>query len=197
MMFTEVFVPKGRLTADRRRRLAQGFMGCMTGAGEEMDERQAAVFASQFQVVVHEPETWVVGSDLAGDPPPYLVRVHVPGPWRKDTSEHIITTYTRLIVEEDPGAAVQVHVLGVADGSMGVRGEAKTSTGLVEMMNDPLRQDLAEGRAVVDPICDMIVMLDKAPTLEWEGTLYGFCCKDCRTEFVKRQEKKAARAASG
>jgi YHS domain-containing protein len=199
MMFIELFVPRNRLTADRRRKLAQGFMGSMTGAGEVMDERSEAVYASQFHVVVHEPEAWIVGDDPVGEdgPVPYMVRAHVPGPWRKDVSEHLITAFTRLILDEDPAAAVQVHVLGVTEGSIGVGGEAKTSAGLVEMMNEPLQQDLAEGRAVIDPMCDMIVPLATAPTLEWEGTLYGFCCEGCRTEFVEKKEKEVARAGTG
>jgi YHS domain-containing protein len=192
MLFIELFVAKGHLTADRRRKIAQRFLSSMT-KGEETDPRSQAVFNSQFHVVVHEPETWIVGEEPAEAGGSYMVRVHVPGPWRKDTSEHVIAAFTQVILDEDPGAGVQVHVLGVPEGSMGVRGEPKTSADLVEMMNEPLQQDLAEGRAVVDPICDMIVPLATAPTLEWEGTLYGFCCEGCRTEFVKKQEKAAAR----
>jgi YHS domain-containing protein len=202
MLFIELFVPKGRLDTDRRRKIAKGLLAAMAGAEEEgetgPDPRSVAVFNSYFHVVVHEPETWVVGEDLvsAGGPAPYMVRVHVPGPWRKDTAEHAIGRLTGAIVDEDPGAVVQVHVLGVAEGSFGVRGEPKTSAQLIEMMNEPLQQDLAEGRAVVDPVCDMIVPLATAPTLEWEGTLYGFCCPECRAEFVKKKEKEAARAGT-
>jgi YHS domain-containing protein len=143
-------------------------------------------------VVVHEPETWVVGDrPLDGDGPyPYMVRVHTPGPWRKDISGHVIASFTRAVTDVDPDAAVQVHVLGVPEGGIGVRGEAKTSAALVDMMNEPLKQDYAEGRALKDPICDMLVSPDTAPTLEWEGTLYGFCCEGCREEFVRKQEKK-------
>ncbi|XVQ10343.1 YHS domain-containing protein [Spirillospora sp. CA-255316] len=198
MLFIELFVPRDALDADRCRQVAQSLLGRMTGDGEEAMAGPAAdVFASQFQVVVHRPETWVVGDRLAGDPSPYMVRVHAPGPWRKDTSEHIIGAFTKAITDLDPGAAVQVHVLGVPEGSIGVRGEAKTSTELVEMMNDPLRQAHAEGRALLDPMCGMLVEPDKAPTLEYEGTLYGFCCEGCRTEFIAKKEKEAARAGTG
>ncbi|MEW2352459.1 YHS domain protein [Spirillospora sp. NPDC029432] len=202
MLFIELFVPPGRLDPARRRQIASSLLRNMTGdpdADTALDSRSGAVFASQFHVVVHRPETWVVGEQAVepdGPAAPYMVRVHVPGPWRKDTSEHVITTFTQKIVEVDPEAAVQVHVLGVPEGSMGVRGEAKTSAALVEMMNEPLQQDYAEGKAVKDPMCDMLVSLDTAPTLEWEGTLYGFCCEGCRTEFVekRRKEREKARA---
>ncbi|MFB4318991.1 YHS domain protein [Actinomadura sp. 21ATH] len=199
MLFIEIFVPPGRLDLSRRRRIASSLLRGMTGdpaAEEGLDGRSGAVFASRFHVVVHEPETWVVGESAVerGGPAPYMVRVHVPGPWRKDTSEYVIAAFTSRIVEVDPDADVQVHVLGVPEGSIGVRGEAKTSAALVEMMNEPLQQDYAEGKAVRDPMCDMLVPLDTAPTLEWEGTLYGFCCEGCRTEFVEKQRKKREKA---
>ncbi|MFI0351694.1 YHS domain-containing protein [Actinomadura sp. 9N407] len=196
MLFIELFVPENALDADQRRQVAQGFLGSMTGGEGGMEGASADIFASQFHVVVHEPETWVRGERLLdGDgPSPYLVRVHTPGPWRKDMSEYVITAFTKLITDVDPDAAVQVHVLGVPEGGIGVRGEAKTSAALVEMMNEPLEQAYAEGRALKDPMCDMLVSPDTAPTLEWEGTLYGFCCEGCRTEFIEKQEKKARKA---
>jgi len=202
MLFIELFVPQDGLGADRCRRVAQGLLVRMTGDGDEaMDRATAEIFASRFHVTVHRPESWVVGDRPAGDPAdgprPYLVRVHVPGPWRKDTAEHIIGAFTRAITEEDPDADVQVYVLGVPEGSIGVRGEVKTSTDLVEMMNAPLRDAYAEGKALLDPMCGVLVDPAKAPTLEYEGTLYGFCCQGCRTAFVAKKEKEAARAASG
>ncbi|MFD0856153.1 YHS domain-containing protein [Actinomadura adrarensis] len=200
MLFIELFAPQGRLDADRRRKIAKGFLTAVAGTGDEgeaaPDPRSMAVFRSYFHVVVHEPETWVVGEDLVGadGPVPYLVRVQLPGSWRKDLSAHVIPEFTRVIVDADPGAAVQVQVLGVSEGSFGIRGEAVSSDRIVELMNEPVQQELAEGRSVVDPMCGVIVPLATAPVLEWEGTLYGFCCEGCLQEFVAKKEKEAARA---
>jgi YHS domain-containing protein len=195
MLFIELFVRQNVLDADQRRQVAQGFLGSMSGGEDGMEGAAAEIFASQFQVVVHEPETWVMGDRLldADGPSPYMVRVHTPGPWRKDMGEYVIAAFTKVITDVDPEAAVQVHVLGVPEGSIGVGGKAMTSAALVEMMNEPLKQDYAEGKALKDPMCDMLVSPDTAPTLEWEGTLYGFCCEGCRTEFIAKKEKEKGR----
>jgi len=36
-----------------------------------------------------------------------------------------------------------------------------------------------------DPVCGMSVQRDQAVTLEWEGTLYFFCARGCRAEFLE------------
>ncbi|WP_344593153.1 YHS domain protein [Actinomadura vinacea] len=200
MLFIELFVPQNALDADQCRRVAQSLLRHTAhDAEEEMEGPSAGIFASQFHVVVHRPETWVVGERPVGpgDPSPYMVRVHAPGPWRKDISAHIIGAFTKAITDVAPDAVVQMHVLGVPEGSIGVQGKPMTSAELVEMMNDPLRQAYAEGKALMDPMCGMLVELGKAPALEHEGTLYGFCCEGCRTEFIAKKEKEAARAGTG
>ncbi|MFD0856154.1 YHS domain protein [Actinomadura adrarensis] len=192
MLFIELFVPKNRLDADRRRKIAQGCLAALNPGDVEMDQdpRAEAVFKSQFNVVVHAPETWVVGEDVVGadGPAPYLVRVHGLGAWVREGSKGFISALTKVIVDEDPRAAVQVQVVGVPDGSLGIGGKPQTAESLVELMNEPLQQDLAEGKAVIDPICGMVAVLDTAPTVEWDGTTYGFCSAVCRTAFLKQRE---------
>ncbi|MBX6394645.1 MAG: XdhC family protein [Alicyclobacillaceae bacterium] len=39
---------------------------------------------------------------------------------------------------------------------------------------------------VIDPVCGMTVDLATTPyRLEWEGTVYGFCCPGCRNRFAR------------
>ncbi|NYH54896.1 YHS domain-containing protein [Nocardiopsis arvandica] len=205
MMFIELFVPEGTLAPERLRRLAErlGTVAELT-EGEKIYEGWEQVLGSLFQVVVHEPRVWVVdqhalGADAA---PRYMVRFHVPGPWRKAMSGAVVAYATKVIseVEADSGRpyrepVVQVQVMGVTEGSMGVFGKAVDSEGIVEMMSDPYREDLARGRAARDPLCGVIVPLnDDTVTLEWEGTLHAFCCSDCREEFLRKQRKREEKA---
>ncbi|NKY33097.1 YHS domain protein [Nocardia speluncae] len=207
MMFVELFLSEGALDPERRRRAARR-LGTIhelgagePGGGEEMAPRSAAVFASMYQVVVHEPQIWVAGEQVLTeqDPPHCLVRIHVPGPWRKDMSETLISYATRIVCDEfdDPELpyrrpTVQVHVLGISEGSIGMLGKVAKSADLVEMLSDPYRDDLETGKALKDPMCGVLVPLDEdTATLEIDGELYAFCCRGCRAEYVAKREKAA------
>ncbi len=209
MMFIELFVSRGALDPERRRRVAQRLgtieeLGDGDGTGERMAPRSAAVYAEMFQVVVHEPETWVVAENelAATDAPRCLVRISVPGPWRKDLSETLISYATRIIADEFDDSelpyrlpTVQVHVIGVTEGSIGMLGRAVSSTDLVDMLSDPYRDDAEAGRALRDPLCGVLVPLDEhTPTVELDGELYAFCCDGCRTEFLAKREREHVRA---
>ncbi|WP_216212328.1 hypothetical protein [Amycolatopsis aidingensis] len=213
MFFVELFVSKGALEPEQRRRVARrlGRLGELSdgepaeGADEvsEMAPRSAAVAAAMFQVVVHEPEIWVAAENLVTPegPPRCVVRVHVPGPWRKDLSETLVAYATRIIAAEfedrlrpyrEP--TVQVHVIGVSEGSIGLRGKVATSNDIVEMLSEPYREDAAEGRALRDPMCGVLVPLEgNTATVELDGELYAFCCAGCRAEFLAKRRKAAAR----
>ncbi|WP_049577760.1 hypothetical protein [Nonomuraea sp. SBT364] len=199
MMFIELFVPKGTLDSDRRlvaERL--GSLHELTGGGELIGAGTAHVFRSMFQVVVHEPDVWVAAERalVPADRPRYLVRVHVPGPWRKDMSEAVIAYATKVLKESDGrDPDVQVHVLGVPEGGIGLDGAATTSEGIIELMNAPERDALAAGTAARDPLCGVLVPLDDdAVTLEEDGVLHAFCCADCRDVYVERRRKQSTRA---
>ncbi|MEQ4305450.1 hypothetical protein ABNF97_29405 [Plantactinospora sp. B6F1] len=205
MIFIEVIAVKGRLDPAERARVARR-LGSLAelGGGSDGSQTQpgtAEVFRTMFQVVIHEPEVWVTGEELvtSADPARYVVRAYVPAPWRKDLSQVLITHVTRVLSEagggtpaEPAGAAaarVQVHVLGVTEGSIGIGGEARTSTDLVDMLGAPYEADLAAGRAVRDPLCGVIIPLNEhAVTLEIAGTLYGFCCRGCRDAFLAKRD---------
>ena len=220
MIFIELFVPKGALDPGQKRRVAERLgsieeLGAGTEGESTMAAGPAAVFGALFHVVVHEPDVWVVGERALGpeDRPRFLVRVHVPGPWRKDMSEILISDATRIIAEEccvvaeergvgapsysDPAHSdldVQVHVVGVSEGSIGLGGAVTTSQGIVDLMNRPLVDAAARGEALEDPVCGMLVPLGPdAVTLEWDGELLAFCCRGCRDGFVEKRHRAAAR----
>lgn len=208
MMFIELFLSEGALDPAQQRRVARRLgtihelgAGDPDSGGDEMAPRSAAVFASMFQVVVHEPQIWVAGEHALTeqDPPHCLVRIHVPGPWRKDMSETLISYATRIVSDEFGDRelpyrrpTVQVHILGVSEGSIGMLGKIVKSEDLVEMLSDPYRDDLEAGKALKDPMCGVLVPLnDDTATVEIDGELYAFCCRGCRAEYVAKREKAA------
>jgi YHS domain-containing protein/phenylpyruvate tautomerase PptA (4-oxalocrotonate tautomerase family) len=200
MMFIELFASRGALDAAARERVAErlGSVWELT-EGEGVLPEAMGVLASLFQVVVHEPDTWVIdGQALAPDAAPYFtVRVHVPGPWRKAMSDHVIAYTTAILTEAVGGSGrepvVHVHVLGVPEGGIGVGGKPVTSDGIVEMMSRPYEPDMAAGRAVKDPLCGVTVPLNETSvTLELDGTVYGFCCAGCRDEFADKRRRERA-----
>jgi hypothetical protein len=202
MMFIELFAPHGALSADQRRRVALRLGSLREFApAEEVHAGTATVFGAMFHVVVHEPRVWVAADQLVEPDAPavYVVRVFVPGPWRKDMSETIVSHVTKALAEVDDDGerpyrepVVQVHVLGVPEGGFGLYGQVKTSTQLVELMSEPYEADFAAGKALKDPLCGVIVPLnDTTVTLELDDTLYGFCCAGCRDEFVEKRRKAA------
>lgn len=204
MIFIELFVPRGTLDAERRRRLARA-LGDVTrlAGGEDIKEGWERVLGSLLQVVVHEPEVWVVDQDVLADGAPrYVVRAHLPGPWRKAMAEAVVEYVTAAVaeVEDDPGRpyrepVVQVQVVGVSEGSLGALGRTLDSDGIVDLMNEPYKQDYEQGRALLDPMCGVYVVLDDdAVTLERDGVRHGFCCAGCRDAFIEKEEKRAARA---
>ncbi|MFD7364745.1 YHS domain protein [Nocardiopsis alba] len=205
MMFIELFVPHGSVAPEGIRHMAErlGDIAALT-EGEEMHDGWRRVMDSLNQVVVHEPRVWAVDRRaLAHDTAPrYVVRFHVPAPWRKAMSPDLVAYATRVVseVETDPERpywepVVQVQIVGVTEGSLGLYGEPVDSERLVELIGEPYRRDLAEGRAVRDPLCGVIVPLnDDTVTLDWEGTTHGFCCSGCREEFLRKKDKEAARS---
>ncbi|MFC4377746.1 hypothetical protein ACFO5K_27075 [Nocardia halotolerans] len=210
MMFIELFLSEGALDPAQRRRVAQRLgtihelgAGEPEDSGEQMAPRSAAVFASMFQVVVHEPQIWVAGEHALTeqDPPHCLVRIHVPGPWRKDMSETMISYATRILSEELGDRelpyhrpTVQVHVVGISEGSVGMLGKMVKSEDLVAMLSDPYRHDAEAGKALKDPMCGVLVPLDdNTATSVIDGELYAFCCRGCRTEYMAKREKAARR----
>lgn len=208
MMFTEVLVPAGAFSWEERARLARrltirGLYGDgqpgMADDDERADPGVLAFLETITHVVVREVDVWVVDGAVmdAEARPRYVVRIHVPGPWRKDLSEQLISRVTRALAEfdHDPDGLyrepfAEVHVLGVPEGGYGAYGRVIGQSALAELISDAREgiADVPEGMAL-DPVCGMAVRLDRpdAVTAEVDGTLHGFCCTHCRGEFLSRR----------
>lgn len=61
----------------------------------------------------------------------------------------------------------------------------KDSADRVLWMEDGEFKDMVT--MVSDPVCGMAVEREKALTAEWEGQIYDFCSRGCRSEFVANQ----------
>lgn len=208
MMFAEVFVPAGTLTSDQLDRLVHGLTmhglhespEALDEAGVERGDPGVMEFLETItNVVVHEVGIWVAGGAriAPGDPPRYVVRLYVPGSWRKGMSEHLIRRVTRTIagIEPDPERVhrepcVEVHVLGVPEGGYGVFGRPVGDTAMTELISGAIRgtEDVPDGMTV-DPTCGAIIPLDGPVTAEVDGRTYGFCCPGCRRHFLSEHER--------
>jgi YHS domain-containing protein len=204
MRFVEVFVPKGVLTGEQvdllaRRLTLHGLYTSDDGGTGVLDPGVLEFLEGITHVVVHEVDTWVAGGRRLGpgEPPRFVVRVFVPGPWRKELSEHLVTEITRVLAEFDPEPDrladqphAEVHVLGVPEGGYGVFGRVVGDEAMSELISDAKRGtgEAPPGMAV-DPVCGVTVALDDPTTVTAavNGTTYGFCCAGCRRHFLARQ----------
>ena len=102
MMFIELFARKGTFSEEQRRQIGERLIEVMS------DESAPAVVIEAWhnisQVVFHEPDTWIIGGRPVdpSEPPRYVVRVSVPGAWRKDMSVEVISRFTRVLAELEP-----------------------------------------------------------------------------------------------
>ncbi|MCT2587818.1 hypothetical protein [Actinophytocola gossypii] len=198
MMFTEVFVPKGALREDERARLAERLTLRGLHGEEGADPGVLDFLESITHVVVHEVDVWVAGGRRLGadEPPRYVVRVHVPGPWRKSLSESIVEQVTRVLAESDPDPDrlrrephAEVHVLGVPDGGYGAFGRVVGESSMGDLISQANSgtSEVPPGMAL-DPVCGATVPLDgpDAVTAERDGVTYAFCCPGCRRHFLDK-----------
>ncbi len=205
MMFIELFVPKGTLSEEQRRRLSERLITEFMTGEEEQSAPSGVIEANRAiqQVVIHEPDTWIVGGKpiAPNEPPRYLVRVSIPASWRKQMSAEVISRVTRVLAETEPNPqrlyqepVAWVHVIGVPEGGYGTFGKALEGTDLIKMITKPYRESPEREALIksappgtpIDPICGMSVPLsDSALTLEHEGTIYAFCSAGCRQVFIE------------
>jgi YHS domain-containing protein/phenylpyruvate tautomerase PptA (4-oxalocrotonate tautomerase family) len=202
MMLIELFAPKGALSKEQRRDLGERLIEVMSEESAPAEVIEA--WRGISQVVFHEPDTWIVGGRVVDptEPPRYIVRVSVPGAWRKEMSAHVISRFTQVLAEADENPQrlylephAWVHIIGIPEGSFGAFGQVMRSTDIIKMVTEPFRA-APEGRipadepapgSAIDPICGMTVVLtDTSITLEHEGTTYAFCCVGCRTVFAEQ-----------
>lgn len=147
MMFVELFAPRGAFSPEQRRRVAERLA---TEVVSDENAPPAVIEASlaMSHVVVHEPDTWIVGArPVETEEPRYLVRVSVPDAWRKEMSEQVISRVTRVLaeVDGDPHRFYRephawVHVVGVPEGGMGLFGHVVGSTDIVKMITKSFRE---------------------------------------------------------
>jgi len=202
-MIFELFIPRGALSQEQRRRLSERLITEFMTDDEAQSAPAEVIEANRAlqHVIVHEPDTWIVGGRLVdpGEPPPYFVRVSVPGNWRKQMSAEVIARVTRVLAEADDNPerlyhepAAWVHVVGVPEGGYGVFGQAMQSNDLVKMTTRSFRESperaavmqAALPGTLIDPICGMTVALKDNPlTLEHDGTTYAFCSAACLQVF--------------
>lgn len=206
MILIELFVPAGVLDPAQRKEAGRRLVDALMGTEDAHAEAVMNSARALTQVLVHEPAAWITGDrdpvDPA-DPPRYLVRVSAPAAWRKEMSGHAIDRLTQALAEteaaagRDPGRLrdqphALVHVVGIAEGSLGMQGRPMGSLDLIQHMTAPHRDaiahlatdDLPPG-TVIDPVCGMTVDLASTDlTLEIDGTVHGFCNGQCRRIFA-------------
>jgi YHS domain-containing protein len=206
MILIELFAPAGVLDQAQREEAGRRLIDALMGTGDTHAEAVMDSARALTQVLVHEPAAWITGdrhpADPA-DPPRYLVRVSAPAAWRKEMSGHAVDRLTQALAEteaaagRDPGRLrdqphALVHVVGIAEGSLGMYGRPMGSLDLIRHMTAPHRDALAHlatddlpPGTVIDPVCGMTVDLGATDlTLEVDGTVHGFCNGQCRRIFA-------------
>lgn len=190
MMFVELFVPKGRFSAEEQSGLAarltlggllEQFAALEEGAAADPSaDRSAsgsappavlALMESITHVVVHEVATWIVGGrphDRTG-PTRYFVRAYVPGRWRKELTGFLVTSITRALSQAEGGSErlyrephAEVHVLGVPEGGYGAFGRSVGESDLLDMIHEAAGDAVepAPTGSALDPVCGMTVPIN-------------------------------------
>ncbi|MCX5249895.1 hypothetical protein OG895_32555 [Streptomyces sp. NBC_00201] len=207
MILIELFAPAGVLDRTQRQQLGTRLIDALMGTEDAHAEAVMDSARALTQVLIHEPAAWITGDrppvDPA-DPPRYLIRVSAPAAWRKEMSAHAIDRLTQALAETEAEAGrdpdrlrdqphALVHVVGIAEGSLGMCGRPMGSLDLTQHMTAPHRDDIANTPTdglppgtVLDPVCGMTVDLNTTDlTLEVEGTVHGFCNGQCRRIFAQ------------
>lgn len=208
MLFVELYVPRGALGQEERRRVGERIVGeVLSARGASPEVIQAARALSH--VVVHEPEAWIAGGQPVGadEPPRYVVRVSIPGGHLSDQkSAEIVRRVTRVLAEADGDPdrlyrepSAWVHVIGVPEGGLGAFGEVMRSPDITRMVvsggGSAAAGVPAPGPApatAIDPVCGMEVAPERAVLLEHQGATYAFCCAGCRDAFLEDRRPVAA-----
>lgn len=204
MTLFEIFVPRGVLTQDARRRLGERMVTEVlntNGAPADLIDRARGL----AHVIIHEPETWsVAGRPVSATDPRYVVRVTLPGGHLTgNTRAELVSRITMVVaafdatperVYAEPRVWVQIHE--VPDGNLGAFGRIVPTADVIKMVVTPDWTPTDHGpqadagtrpNEVIDPICGMTVELNEhAITLEHDGIVYGFCATSCRDIFARQ-----------
>ncbi|MET7481648.1 hypothetical protein [Streptomyces sp. NPDC005538] len=206
MILIELFAPAGVFTPAQRQQLGKRLIDALMSTEDAHAEAVMDSARALTQVLIHEPAAWITGDRHPTDPtdpPRYLIRVSAPAAWRKEMSAHAIERLTQALAEAEADAGrnpdrlrdqphTLIHVLGIAEGSLGMYGRPMGSLDLIQHMTAPHRDaiaDIATGDlppgTVIDPVCGMTVDLNSTDlTLDHENTVHGFCNGQCRRIFA-------------
>lgn len=201
MFLIEVACPRDALTEDDRRALAGAVCEVLVGAKEGVAEETMQRARAMTHVGFREHDSWRTGDGpwTPGDVPPLWVSLTVPEAWRAEMSRTAIGAVRRGVRRLDrthgwqrPDGHLWVNVVGIADGSIGMDGKARTADEVVAHMTEEFRargetdrSDLPEG-VVIDPMCGMRVRLGPAAlTLVHDGETMGFCASACRAAYAR------------
>jgi hypothetical protein len=146
MIVIEVFVPAGALDPAQQQRLGKRLIDALMGTEDAHTEAVMDSARALTQVLIHEPAGWIAG-DLhpvdPADPPRYPIRVSAPAAWRKEMSAHAIDRLTQALAETEAGRNPDrlrgqphalIHVVGIAEGSLGMCGRPMGSLDLIQHM---------------------------------------------------------------
>lgn len=202
MFLIEVASPQGALTADDRAALARDVCDILVGADEGVAEETMRRARAMTHIGFRELTTWTTGDGpwRPGTAPPLWITLTVPEAWREEMSRNVIGLVRRGVRRLDrsrgwerDASSLWVNVVGIASGSIGLGGKARTSDDVVAYMTAEFRArhepeesaDLPDG-VVIDPMCGMRVRLDaEAITLEHDGRTLGFCAAACRAAYAR------------
>lgn len=205
MNLIEIRCPVGALDAADR----AAFAGYITEGlvGDQMSDDVPEETLRRARAMTHvgfrELDGWSTGDGAwqPGTTPPLWITMTVPEQWRDEMARHVIGWLRRAARRLDARHGWErtvgdlwINMAGIADGSIGLDGKPATADDVVTVMSEEFRAkadagdvDLPEG-VVIDPMCGMKVRLGKgAVTLEHSGTTMGFCARNCRAAYARRE----------
>jgi YHS domain-containing protein len=205
MNLIEIRCPKNALGAEDRAALTGDITAALVG--DQMEDAVPEETLSRARAMTHvgfcELGDWTTGhgpwqTDAAV---PLWITMTLPDLWRDEMARHVIGRLRRAVRRLDarhgwkraPGD-LWINIVGVADGSIGLDGKPATADDVVALMSEEYRAkadagelDLPAG-VVIDPMCGMRVRLrPDAITLEHAGTTLGFCARNCRDAYARRE----------
>lgn len=205
MNLIEIRCPVGALDADDRAGLAGDVIEGLVGDGmsDEVPEETLRRARAMTHLGFRDLDGWTTGDGpwRTGAAPPLWITVTVPDRWREEMSRHVIGWLRRAVRKLDARHGWErsvgdlwINLTGVGDGSIGLDGKPATADDVVAVMTEEFRTkldagviDLPEG-VVIDPMCGMKVKLGpRAITLEHDGDTMGFCARNCRDAYARRE----------
>lgn len=212
MNLVEIRCPRGSLDDADQAALAgditAGFVG--DHIADEIPDETLSRARAMTHIGFGALDAWTSGDGpwQPGDTPPLWITVTVPELWRDETSRHVIGWIRRAVRRLDSRhhwersiGELWINVVGIADGSIGLDGKPASADDVVALMTEEFRARFDAGEVdlpadvVIDPMCGMKVKLRPgAITLEHAGSTLGFCARNCRDAYARRENLLAGSA---